>query len=173
MGFSLYEATIPVFEQILGSVAGLIVKADAYCSERGIDPATIINARLADDMFPFAFQVKSTSVHSIGAIEGVRQGVFRPDRTDPPTTFAMLATQVAGTRATLATVTPAEVNGFVGRDMRFEAGETRRDFAAEDFLTSFSLPNVYFHATTAYALLRAAGVPVGKRDYLGKMRTRG
>ena len=74
MGFSLYAATIPTYQQILGAVSGLLGAAETFCAERGIAPEAIIQARLADDMQPFAYQVKSTAVHSLGAIEGVRRG---------------------------------------------------------------------------------------------------
>lgn len=172
MGMSLYEATVPSFRQILGSVGGLIGKAEAFCAERGLAPEALIQAKLAEDMLSFAYQVKSCAVHSIGAIEGVRQGVFAPDRSPPPETFDALRTRLTEAGAALAALDPAEIDGFVGRDMRFEIGERRLPFVAEQFLLSFSQPNFYFHATTAYAILRAEGVPIGKRDFLGAMRMR-
>jgi len=121
-------------------------------------------------MLPFAYQVKSTVVHSLGAIEGVRRGVFSPDFTAPPATFAALKARIADTLQALEAVDAAEVDGFVGRDMRFEAGERRLQFTAESFLLSFSQPNFYFHASTAYDILRWKAVPLGKRNFLGKLR---
>jgi hypothetical protein len=171
MTFSLYAATIPAYRQILESVAGLLDKAQAFCSAKDIAPHDIIQARLAEDMLPFAYQVKSTAVHSLGAIEGVRKGVFSPDMTPPPESFAALTTRIAETLAALEAIDAAEVNAFMGRDMRFEFGSRRIDFTAENFLLSFSLPNFYFHATTAYDILRWKGVPIGKRDFTGKLRT--
>lgn len=172
MAFSLYAATIPSFQQILGAVSGLLDKAEAFCAEKGIAPQELIQARLAADMFPLAYQVKSTAVHSLGAIEGVRNGVFSPDMTPPPETFAALRTRIAQTLAALGTIDSAEVDGFVGRDMRFAFGSNHRDYTAENFLLSFSLPNFYFHATTCYDILRWKGMPIGKRDFIGKTRTR-
>ena len=87
MAFSLYAATIPSYQQILGSVSGLLVKAEAFCAEKSINHDEIIQARLAPDMLPFAYQVKSTTVHSLGAIEGLRRGTFSPDMTPPPETL--------------------------------------------------------------------------------------
>jgi uncharacterized protein len=170
MGFSLYAATVPSCRQILEAVGGLLVKAEAFCGEKGMAPAELIQARLAPDMLPFSYQVKSTAVHSLGAIEGVRRGVFSPDMTPPPETFAALSTRIAQTITALAAVTAAEVDGFVGRDMRFVFGERRLEFTAENFLLSFSLPNFYFHATTAYDILRWKGLPLGKRDFTGRLR---
>src|SRR5580704_15842238 len=94
MAFSLYAATVPSYRQILGAVAGQLGTAETFCAEKGIAPHDIIQARLAEDMQPFAYQVKSTAVHSLGAIEGVRRGVFSPDTTRPPENFAALKTRV-------------------------------------------------------------------------------
>jgi hypothetical protein len=170
MAFSLYAATVPSYRQILEAVAGLLGKAEAFCTEKGMAPQDIIQARLADDMLPFAYQVKSTAVHSLGAIEGVRRGVFSPDTTPPPETFAALKARITETLAALEAVEPAEVDSFVGRDMRFSFGERHVNFTAENFLLSFSQPNFYFHATTAYDILRWKGVSIGKRDFTGKTR---
>lgn len=170
MTFSLYAATVPSYRQILGAVADLLGKAEAFCAEKGVAPREIIEARLAPDMLPFAYQVKSTAVHSLGAIEGVRRGVFSPDTTTPPDSFAALKTRVAHTISALESIDPAEVDGFVGRDMRFAFGERHIDYTAENFLLSFSQPNFYFHAATTYDILRSKGVGVGKRDFLGRTR---
>jgi uncharacterized protein len=144
MTFSLYTATVGSYLQTLEAVAGLINKAEAFCNEKGLAPGELIQARLADDMLPFAYQVKSASVHSLGAIEGVRKGVFSPDMTTPPDNFAALRARVADTLTALKAIDPAEVNGFIGRDMAFVMGERRMDFTAEDFLLTFSQPNFYF-----------------------------
>ena len=170
MAFSLYAATIPSYQQILGSIAGLLNTAETFCAEKQLAPAEIIDARLAADMLPFAYQVKSTAVHSLGSIEGVRRGVFSPDMTPPPQTFAALKERIAETLAALAAIAPSEIDGFVGRDMYFEFRERRLAFTAEDFLLSFSLPNFYFHAATAYDILRWKGARIGKRDFMGRLR---
>lgn len=170
MTFSLYSATIPSCLQVLRALAELLEKAEAFCAEKGIAPADIIQARLAEDMLPFAYQVKSVAVHSLGAIEGVRRGSFSPDATTPPDDFAGLKTRIADAIAALEAIDPAEINGFVGRDMRFAFGDRHIEFAAEEFLLSFSQPNFYFHAATAYDLLRWKGMPIGKRDFMGAPR---
>lgn len=170
MAFSLYTAVVPSWRQILGAVAGLIGKAEGFCAENGVAPNDIIQARLAEDMLPFTYQVKSTAVHSLGAIEGVRKGVFSPDKTPPPEDFPALKTRISETIAALEAIEPAEIDAFVGRNMRFTAGDRQLDFTAEDFLLSFSQPNFYFHATTAYDILRWKGVPLGKRDFIGNPR---
>jgi uncharacterized protein len=168
MSFSLYDALIPTFQQTLGAVVGLVDKAEAYCAEN--PAADLIQARLHPDMLPFSYQVKSAAAHSFGAIEGVRRGVFSPDMSPPPESFAALKQALAAATAGLAALGAQEVNGFVGRDMRFEMRGRAMDFTAENFLLSFSLPNFYFHATTAYAILRHRGLPLGKRDFMGPLR---
>ena len=170
MTFSLYDATIPVYQQILGAVARLLEKAQDFAATSGLDEQDILDARLAPDMLPFAYQVKSTAVHSIGAIEGVRRGQFSPDTTPPPSSFHGLRDRTAETIEALGALSPEEVNGFVGKDMCFLFNDRRLDFSgADSFLMSFSLPNFYFHATTTYDLLRLKGMEIGKRDYMGKL----
>jgi hypothetical protein len=170
MAFSLYAATVPSYCQILGAVAGFIDKADAFCNEKGLTPLDILQARLAADMEPFAYQVKSTVVHSLGALEGVRKGVFSPDVTTPAQDFAALKARIVESIASLEAIEAAEVDSFVGRDMRFAFRDRHIDYTAENFLLSFSQPNFYFHAATAYDILRWKGVRIGKRDFMGNTR---
>jgi hypothetical protein len=170
MTLSLYAATIPSYRQTLGAVSGLLHTAKAFCVEKGIEASELILARLAADMLTFAFQVKSTAVHSLGAIEGVRRGVFSPDTTPSPDTFDALEERISATLSALAAIEPAEIESFIGRDMRFEFNGRRLDFTAEEFLLSFSQPNFYFHAATAYDILRWKGLPIGKRDFIGRVR---
>jgi uncharacterized protein len=170
VSFSLYAATVPTYRQILGAVSGLLAKAESFCAEKSLAPEEIIQARLAGDMLPFAYQVKSTAVHSLGAIDGVRKGVFSPDLTPPPQSFHDLKANIAHALAGLEAIDPKEIDAFVGRDMRFAFGERQLNFTAEDFLLSFSQPNFYFHATTVYDILRWKGLPIGKRDFAGRLR---
>jgi hypothetical protein len=170
MSLSLYSATVPSFQQILASLRRMLDKGEAFSNEAGLAHDVLIQARLIEDMLPFAYQIKSAAVHSLGAIEAVRQGAFTPDRTTPPDSFAGLRQRIDETLARLAAIDPTELDGFVGRPVRFEVGEYRADYVAEDFLLSFSVPNFYFHATTAYDILRSKGVVLGKVDYLGRTR---
>jgi hypothetical protein len=172
MPISLHTALVPSWLQLLDSMSRLVGKAEAHCVGHGIAPEELIQARLIDDMQPFAYQIKSTVVHSLGAIEGVRRGSFSPDQTIPPDSFAALKTRVDDARETLAALDPAELDGFVGRDMRFEFGSGEMLFTAEEFLLSFSQPNFYFHCATAYDILRARGLPIGKRNFTGRVRVK-
>ena len=121
---------------------------------------------------PFSYQIKSCAVHSFGAIEGLRKGVFSPDTTTPPDSFAGLRSRIADAVTGLKSIANDELEGFVGKPMEFRMGELVIPFTGDTFLLSFSQPNFYFHATTAYDLMRWKGVPLGKRDFLGPMRIR-
>ena len=167
MPLSLHAALVPSWIQILGAGLGWIDKATAH----GMSAAELTEARLIEDMFPFAYQVKSMAVHSQGALEAVRQGLFAPNFGEAlPSTLGELRERLDGAIAMLGSVGEDELESFAGRPMRFESGEKRLDFTAEDFLLSFSQPNFYFHAATAYDVLRMKGVPVGKRDFMGRVR---
>ena len=167
MPISLHHAVVTPMLQTLGAAQTWLAKAQAA----GLPEAEITSARLIDDMLPFAYQVKSMATHSHGAILGVRAGTFSPDM-EIPATMAQLQDILAEAESFLQGVEEAELESLIGQDMRFQFKDYMVPFAAEDFLLTFSLPNFYFHATTTYALLRARGVAVGKRDYLGQMRVK-
>lgn len=170
MPLSLYDVVVPQYSQILAATRAQLDKAEAFCASRNLPPSDLINAKLFEDMFPFSYQVKSTATHSVGALQAVKKGVFSPDQTPPPNSFAALKETVDGALRALAGFTRDEINALEGRDMRLEFRDYRRDFTAEGFLLSFSIPNFYFHATTAYDILRHNGVAIGKRDFTGKLR---
>ena len=170
MPLSLHAAFVPTASQIVTATRGLVDKAEGWCNDTGTDARLILGCRLIEDMLAFDSQVKSVAVHTRGAIEGVRAGVFRPDVTPPPEDFAGLSAQIAAARETLTALDEAEMEGWTGQPMRFEFRDYRMDFSAEDFLLSFSQPNYFFHAATAYDILRMKGVKLGKRDFVGPLR---
>jgi uncharacterized protein len=171
MPITLYDAFVPSCRQIVGSVQALIEKAEAHCADTGCAADEIAGASLHPTMLPLGFQVRSVAQHSHGAIEGVRRGRFSPlEGPDSPTDFAGMKALLATAADGLAAVDPDELEGFLGRDMLFEMREMKLPFTAEGFLLSFSQPNFYFHASTAYDILRAKGVTLGKRDFLGNLR---
>jgi uncharacterized protein len=169
MAFSLYDATVANYLQILGAVSASLEKSLAHFRDKGIDPAEIVDTRLAPDMLPFRFQIVSVAHHSRGAMEAARNGAFVPPSGKPDLDFAALQALVAEARHELSALTPEAVNALVGRDVTFKLGDRALPFTAEGFLMSFSLPNFFFHATTAYDILRHSGAPLGKRDFLGKL----
>jgi len=170
MAISLYDCSVKSFLQVLGAVSAFLEKGRAHLVEAGKDPEAIVGTRLHADMLPFAFQIASVAHHSKGALEGAKAGVFSPPGALGEPTYADLQKWVADAKAALEALTPDEVNALEGKDMVFQLGSIQMPFLAEGFLLSFSTPNLHFHATTAYDILRQAGVPLGKRDYMGAMR---
>ncbi len=170
MAISLYDLSVPSFLQTLGGVAGFLDRGLTHCVDNSIDPNEIVETRLFPDMLPFRFQVLSVRNHSIGAIEGVKKGLYSPSPETPPLDYAGLQKTVADAREALGKLTAADVDGLEGGDVLFQFRDFKMPFTATNFLLSFSLPNFYFHASTAYDILRSKGVPLGKRDFMGALR---
>ena len=169
MTFSLYDATIATFLQGLGGVADVLRKARDHADEPRL--AILTETALHPDMKPLAFQVRFVVHHSCGAVEGLRHGTFSPVPPSMPTLeYGGLQALISRTHDRLATITPEAIETLAMGSVVLVVGDRRIPFAAVDFLLSFSLPNFYFHATTAYDILRANGIPLEKRDYLGKLR---
>jgi hypothetical protein len=170
MGVPLYDLTVGSYLQTLGAVSGFLDRGLAHCQDNNIDPESIVETRLWDDMLPFRFQIISVVHHSKGAIEGAKKGVFNPPSEMRPLTYAELQGLVGEAREALKALAPADVNALEGSDVTFQMRDFKVPFTAENFLMSFSMPNFYFHAATAYDILRSKGVPLGKRDFMGEMR---
>jgi uncharacterized protein len=170
MPLSLYDATAANFQQGLTALDAILGRAPTHFQQQGTSLADIVGARLAPDMLPFSFQIVSAAHHSLGALSAARLGLFKPPSPPDGLDFAGLQALVAQARQGLEQLGRDEVNALVGKDMVFQLGERRLPFLAEDFLLSFSIPNFYFHTTTAYDLLRLHGMPLAKRDYLGRLR---
>lgn len=170
MAVSLYELSVSSFLQTVGAVAHVLERGRAHCVENGLAPDEIVDARLHPDMRPFRFQVQSVAHHSIGAIEGIQRGLFGPPGALPDLGYNALAKMLDDTRERLEALTPGDVNKLEGGDVVFRTPDFSVPFTAENFVLSFSIPNLHFHATTTYDILRLRGVPLGKRDYLGRMR---
>ncbi len=162
MSFGLYDASAPVFVRALSNLSALMDKALA----QGFDEARLLEARLAPDMRPFPSQIQLASDSAKGAVARLT-GTDNPSMADTETSFAELKARIDATVAFIRSVEPTAFEGGEDRDvvLKFPGGE--QHFKGAAYLTGFALPNFFFHVTTAYALLRAAGVKIGKRDYLG------
>jgi len=171
MSFTLYQATVPSLLQVLRGSLGWLDKAEAFAAANGKSEAEMMDAKLAPDMFPFNRQVRGFAMHAQGGVQGAMSGIFSPDPSPAPASFAGLKDRVSEAIAYLEGVTPAEIDALIGKPMEFVFGDWRQSFLADQFLLSFSQPNFYFHASTAYAILREMGVDIGKRDYIGQLRT--
>ena len=172
MTTSLYELSVPTVLQTVIAVAGFLDRAATHCSETGADPDDFVGARLFEDMAPFHFQIECVAHHSVWGLEAMKTGVFAPPALVGSVPFTDLRAMICRAEVALEALTPDEVNGWSGRDLDLVIGPRRLAFTSETFFLSFSLPNFHFHAVTAYDILRTRGVPLGKRDYEGRLRTR-
>lgn len=172
MGVAFHDISIAAYAQILPGVCTTLDKGKAFFDAAGIEPDSVLDFVLAEDMKPLHFQVRSVVHHSLGAIEGLRSGHFAPPTPDPPYSWNGLRDRVAAALDHVSAVTAEELDHLARRDVLFVAGERRRLFTAEEFVLSWSVPNLHFHAATVYDMLRLKGVPLGKRDFLGRLRGR-
>ncbi len=170
MAITFYEASVATYLQTLNALSGVLAKGLKHCEEKGIDPASVVETKLAPDMLPFAFQVQSAVHHSKHALDAMKNGVFTPPAQTPALSYAQWQGEVAAAIEALKKVTPEEANALEKNDVVFEFRSMKMPFTAPGFLFSFSLPNFFFHATTAYDILRSKGVPLGKRDFMGALR---
>lgn len=165
MSVSLYDISIPTYRRGLQNLASFLDKAEAHAKAGGADLASYAEARLAPDMHPFTRQVQIASDSAKGGAARLA-GVEAPKMEDVETTFPQLSERIAKTIAFLDTVSKAQVDGRDSAVIELPLPSGAMRFAAPDFLMQFSLPNFFFHVTTAYDLLRAKGVPLGKMDFL-------
>jgi hypothetical protein len=172
MPTSLYELSVPTFLQTVTALRAVLARAVSHCEDTHTDPDDFVHARLIDDMAPFHFQVEAAWHHAVWGLEAAKTGVFAPPALVGPVPFADLQSMIAKAETALQTLTPDEVNGWAGKNLDLQIGPRRLAFTSETFILSFSLPNFYFHAVTAYDILRTRGVPLGKRDFEGRLRTR-
>jgi len=172
MTTSLYDLSVPTFLQTVRAVGGFLDRAAKHCSETGADPDDFVHARLFADMAPLHFQIEAVWHHSVWGLEAVKTGVFAPPALVGPVPFAQLQAMMGKAETALEAFSPEEVNRWAGKDLDLQIGPRRLAFTAENLILSFSLPNFHFHAVTAYDILRMRGVPLGKRDYEGRLRTR-
>lgn len=172
MATSLYDLSVPTFLQTVKAMGGVLDIAAGHCRERGVDPDVLVTARLFDDMAPLHFQIEAAWHHAVWGLEAARTGAFTPPGLVGPAPLADLRAMIGKAEAALEAYTPEEVNGWAGRVLDLQIGPRMLAFTSETLILSFSLPNFYFHVVTAYDILRAQGVPIGKRDYEGRLRTR-
>jgi hypothetical protein len=165
MSVSLYDISIPTYRRGLLNLASFLDKAEAHAKAGGVDLATYAEARLAPDMHPFTRQVQMASDAAKGGAARLA-GVEAPAMADTETTFAQLKDRITKTVAFLDTLSKAAVDARHGATIDLPLPGRTMTFTAPDFLMQFSLANFLFHVTTAYALLRVQGVPLGKMDFL-------
>ena len=169
MGFSLHEASVPVYMRHLNALSAILEKAAAYADQRKIDPATLLQARLYADMLPLVFHIQAACNHA-------RRGTARLSGAEPAkvgdnqTTFADLQALIRGTVEAPEQVDQNKMEGMADRDVTFPVGEGQMTMTVPNYLVHFSMPGFYFHTTVAYCILRHNGLEIGTGDFMGQAR---
>jgi len=169
MPVSFYDLTVGTYVQIVEATVGVLDKGADHCNGNGIALDDVVSACLIDDMANFHFQVVCVTHHSLEALKAMKSGEFLPPNYEQ-TDYAGLQALTKDTLAALKAMSADEVNALADGSLVFKLGGNELPFTNKNFALSFSLPNFYFHATTAYDILRSKGVPLGKRDFLGAMK---
>jgi uncharacterized protein len=167
MAISMYKISVPIFVQFLTSLSAVLDKAAAHCEAKKIEPSALLSMRLFPDMFPLLRQVRAATDHAVNAtarLAGVEPLAFANNETSIPELKERLAKAIEF----IKNFKPAQIDGSEDKQIKitFPSGATR-EFTGESLLLNNSLPNFYFHCTTAYDLLRHGGVEMGKRDFMG------
>ena len=164
---SFYDATVPAFLQILGSLSGLLTKAEAHCKAKNIAPEVLLGARLYPDMLPLTKQIQLACDFAAKSCARLTHSEV-PSVPDTEKTFDELRQRIAKTVDYVKAFKPAQFEGADAKDVTFPAGPNNSiTLKGQEFVTRFAFPNFYFHAATAHGILRHNGVEIGKRDFLG------
>jgi hypothetical protein len=166
MPLSMHQVSVPLVVHTLNALAGLIDKAVEHCRAGGVAEASLLEARLAPDMFPFTRQVQLATDHA-KAIAARLAGLENPSFADTETTFPELKARLAKTLDFVRSVPASAFDGAETRDVTLKLAGEMRTIQGLPYFLHFALPNFYFHVTTAYDILRHQGVAVGKRDFIG------
>lgn len=166
MTMSMYQASIPVFERVLGNLAHVLRKGEAHAKEKNIDAGVLLNTRLIPDMLPLVRQVQiATDMATRGAARLAGSDVLATE--DHETGFEQLYARIERARDYLKTFQAAQIDGSETRKIVLSTRTGEQHFEGASYLTQFTLPNLFFHASIAYAILRQAGAALGKSDFTG------
>jgi hypothetical protein len=169
MSISMYQASVPVFVRALANLRAVLHKGEAFAIEKAFEPEVLLQSRLIADMLPLVRQVQI-------ATDMAKNGSFRLAGIDPPkfeddeTTFAQLYARIDRAVELVQGIAADKIDGSEARviTLQMRAGELQ--FQGQSYLLDFVIPNLFFHSTTTYAILREAGVPIGKMDFMGAPR---
>ena len=166
MTVSMYKCSVPIFLQYLTALSGVLDKAQAHVDARKLDESYFLSLRIYPDMFPFVRQVRAVCDHAVNACARLA-GAELPTFENDETSIADLKARIEKAIAFVRGFKPEQIDGTEDKEIvvKFSSGE--RTFTGQTLLLNFSLPNFYFHDTTAYNLLRHCGVEIGKRDFMG------
>ena len=168
MNISMYQASAPRFVNTLKNLSAILDKAQSWAEAKKVDPHVLTSARLYPDMFAFSRQIQTACDTAKGAVARLA-GVENPKHEDTETTFAELKARIEKTIAFIETVKPAQIDGTEEKDLTIKLGPREVQWKGMQYLLGFALPNFYFHAATAYDILRHNGVELAKRDFIGNV----
>jgi len=164
---SFHDVAVPAYLQILGSLTGILSKAEAHCTTKKIEPEVLLGARLYPDMLPLSRQVQLVCDFATKGCARLTHSEV-PSTPDTEKSFEELKARLARTIDYVKAFKPAQFDGAEARDVTFPLGPDKSmTMKGQQFLSQFSLPNFYFHAATAHGILRHNGVEIGKRDFMG------
>lgn len=186
MTTTLYDLSVPTFLQTLRALADIMHRAVSHCRAAGVDPDDFVSARLYPDMAPFYFQIEAVKNHAVWGFQAARTGEFTTPPLAGAVPFRDLQNMIDEAVATLEAYSSAEVNSWSGKDLDIVIyqpldvsnattsgwGPQKLALTPATYLLSYTLPNFYFHAVTAYNILRSRGVPIGKYHFQGQLRVR-
>ena len=166
MTISMYQASAPRFASMLRNLSAILDKAQAYCEAKKIEPAVLTGSRLYPDMFPLSRQVQIACDTAKGAVARLA-GREIPKHEDTEQTFDELKARIAKTIDFIDSASPAQIDGSEAKEIVLKLRDREVKYNGLQYLLGFAHPNFYFHATTAYDILRHNGVDIGKRDFIG------
>ena len=167
MSLSLYDVSIPVFIRTFGNLTEILKKGEAFADEKGMAHKELLEARLIEDMYPLTGQIQRASDAAKFAAVRVT-GMENVPMADDEASFAELYARIEKTVALLKSVPQNAMDGKEEVEVVLKTQNGPVEFTGRSYILNFAIPNFFFHATTAYAILRHKGVPVGKMDYLGR-----
>ena len=167
MSLSLYQASVPLFTQLLGGLSGVLHKAEAHAADKKIEPSALLQARLFPDMFPLTRQVQIAADFAKSSAARLA-GMDVPAYEDTEASFADLQARIAKTLAFIQSVPATDIEAGAERSIVLRPGTpNEKTFVGTSYLLNYALPHFFFHTTTAYDILRHNGVEIGKKDFVG------
>ena len=166
MTVNMYSISVPVFVQILKALSNVIGKAQTHCEENKLEESFFLTDRFYPNMFPFLRQVRAACDHAVNVCARVA-GAEAPAFANDEKSLEDLKSRIATTVEFVKSIRPEDMNGQEDKEIVFTLPSGERRFTGQTMLLNFTMPNFYFHATTAYDLLRHRGIVIGKRDFMG------
>ena len=166
MTISMYAASVPVFVRALDNLTHVLKKGEAFAREKGAEPDTLLQQRLVFDMLPLIKQIQiacDMAARGAARLAGVEPQSFE----DNEKTFAEAYARIERASAYIRSFKPEQIDGSEARAIKIKTRNGEQDFTGIEYLQGFTLPNLFFHCTTAYDILRVAGAPLGKTDFIG------